>query len=86
MVTGPHHSYFEALRGYLEMHGCSVAFYSDKNHFGTPAVYGYIYHAVALETVVSRPERFQQCQNSAVVKVISIAQAGRSQREKSISS
>lgn len=24
-------TYFEALRGYLEMHGCPVAFYSDKH-------------------------------------------------------
>jgi hypothetical protein len=24
-------SYFEALRGYLEDHGCPVAFYSDKS-------------------------------------------------------
>jgi hypothetical protein len=24
-------TYFEALRGYLEMHGCAVAFYSDKH-------------------------------------------------------
>jgi hypothetical protein len=23
-------SYFEALRGYLEAHGCPVAFYSDS--------------------------------------------------------
>jgi hypothetical protein len=24
-------TYFEALRGYLDMHGCPVAFYSDKH-------------------------------------------------------
>jgi len=24
-------THFEALRGYLEMHGCPVAFYSDKH-------------------------------------------------------
>ena len=31
MKTSNVDSYFEALRGYLEAHGCAVAFYSDRH-------------------------------------------------------
>jgi hypothetical protein len=31
VVSESTETYFEALRGYLETHGCPVAFYSDKN-------------------------------------------------------